>query len=97
MSWILKAEQFAYSELELRPSEFWKLTPAEFNQLRDGYYRRRRARLEIEAHWICVLVNHFPMRGKNAKSLRVEQLIGYSEEEKRKLLTKRHALERKRP
>lgn len=95
MSWILKAERFAYNELELRPWEFWRLTPAEYNQLRDGFYRRRRARLENEAHWICVLVNHFPMRGKQAKTLRIEQLIGYSEEEKRQILAKRHTLDKK--
>jgi hypothetical protein len=52
------------------------MTPVEFNDMRDAYYRRRRRALELTATWVCVLVNHFPMRGKGAKTLRVEQLIG---------------------
>lgn len=82
-SWILKAEPFAYDQLELTPAEFWSMTPLEYNHLREGYYRRTRRHLEESARWVCVLVNHFPMRGKNAKTLRVEQLIGYSHEQQR--------------
>lgn len=46
-----------------------------------GYYRRVRREREVAATWVCTLVNHFPMRGKGAKTLRVEQLIGYSEDQ----------------
>ena len=73
------------------------MTPREFNQLRTGFYRRRRLRQEEAAHWVTVLVNHFPMRGKNAKTLRVEQLIGYSEEQLAELNRKRAAAMRRKP
>lgn len=79
-SWILKAEPFAYSQLQLKPEEFWSLTPGKFNEIVTGYYRRVRREREVTAQWICVLVNHFPMRGKSANTLRVEQLVGPSEE-----------------
>jgi hypothetical protein len=81
----LQAEPFAYDQLELTPVQFWAMTPLEYNHLREGYYRRSRRRLEDVAGWVCVLVNHFPMRGKNAKTLRVEQLIGYSPEQQQEL------------
>lgn len=92
---MIKAERFAYNELELKPWEFGSLTPREFGLLRIGFYRRRRRRLEDEARWIATLVNHYPMRGKNAKTLREEQLIGYSEEQIAELDKKRNALRRK--
>lgn len=57
------------------------MTPHEFNLLRAGFYRRRRREIEIQAKWITTLINFYPMRGKNARTLRVEQLIGYSEEQ----------------
>lgn len=88
-AWILRAERFAYNELALKPWEFWDLTPAEFDNLRNGFYRRRRRMLEDEATWITVLVNHYPMRGKNAKALRVEQLIGHSPEKLEQLRAQR--------
>lgn len=87
-SWILKAEPFAYSQLGLLPDEFWSLTPALYNQLALGYYRRVRREKETLAWAICILVNHYPMRGK-ASTLRMEQLIGHSEEEKKALLKAR--------
>jgi len=68
------------------------LTPAEYTHLRTGYYRRKRRQLEQAAQWVTILINHYPMRGKNAKTLRVEQLIGYSEEELAEIERKRKAL-----
>lgn len=53
----------------------------EFNLRLNGLRRRMRQQSEREAHWICTLVNHFPMRGRNARALRVQQLIAPSEEE----------------
>lgn len=98
MPWILKAERFAYGELNLLPDQFWSLTPAQFNALADGYYRRQRAQMERDANWVCVLVNHFPMRGRGSKTLRVEQLIGMSPDklsaiEKKRLAARKKAAE----
>jgi hypothetical protein len=73
----------------LLPDQFWSLTPAQFNALAEGFYRRQRRRLEETAHWVCTLVNHFPMRGRGAKTLRVEQLIGMSFETQKLLEKKR--------
>ncbi len=64
---------------------FYTLTPREYNDLVDGYYRRVRREREVTAAWVCTLVNHMPMRGKKAKTLRVEQLIGYSTEQIREM------------
>lgn len=88
----MKAEKFAYDELELKPWEFFILTPHQFNQLRVGFYRRRRRQLEDNAHWVTTLVNHYPMRGKGAKSLRIEQLIGYSQEQLDEINRKRQMI-----
>lgn len=77
----MKAETFAYDQLELTPEEFWALTPGHFNHLARAYYRRVRRQRERMAWALCILVNHYPMRGKNAKTLRVEQLIGHSPEQ----------------
>lgn len=93
--WILRAERFAYSELELLPDQFWELTIHEFEQLRDGFYRRRRRNLELQATWICVLVNHYPMKGKGAKTLKVEQLIGQAPDQMAKMIRERDAKRRK--
>lgn len=57
------------------------MTPAEFNERKEGFFRQRRRDIELQAGWVCTIVNFMPMRGKNAKSLRVEQLIGYSPEQ----------------
>lgn len=94
-AWIVRAEQFAYGSLELKPWEFWELTLAEFDELRYGYYRRRRQDLEQQATWVTVLVNSYPMRGKNAKSLRVEQLIGQSPEQVAAMVRERERKRRK--
>jgi hypothetical protein len=75
----------------LTPAEFWDLTVAEFEELRDGFYRRRRRELEMQATWVCVLVNSYPMRGKNAKTLKVEQLIGQSPDKVAKMIRERDA------
>lgn len=37
MTW---AEAFGLGELQLRPADFWTLTPHEFRVLRDGFFRR---------------------------------------------------------
>jgi hypothetical protein len=95
-AWILKAEDFAYSELGLREHEFWDMTILEFENLRAGFYRRRRRELELQATWITVLVNAYPMRGKNAKTLRVEQLIGESPDKMAKMIRERDRIRRKR-
>ena len=83
-AWIVRAQPFAYNQLELLPHEFWDLTPNEFNDLRDAYYRRKRREAEMTAHWIVTLINHYPMRSKGAKTLRVDQLIGPDPMKKRK-------------
>jgi len=57
------------------------MTPAEFNDLKEGYFKQRRRDLEIQAGWVATIINFMPMRGKNAKSIRIEQLIGYSPEQ----------------
>ena len=67
------------------------MTPGEFNQRLNGWRRRKRAELEREAHWVTVLVNHYPMRGRTAKSLRVEQLIGMNPEQLEAMKRKRDA------
>lgn len=91
----MRAMPFAYNELNLTPAVFWDLNPAEFNDLRDGFYRRRRRETELQATWICVLVNSMPMRGKNAKTLRVEQLIGQAPDMMAKLIRERDERRRK--
>ncbi len=73
------------------------MTPHEYNMLRAAFYRRRRRQKEDAATWVTVLVNHFPMRGKNAKTLRVEQLIGYSPEQLKEIERKRNEMSRKKP
>ena len=96
----MRAEPFAYNQLQLKPEEFWSLTPGKFNEMVLAYYMRRRSEREVTATWICVLVNHFPMRGKNAKSLRVEQLIGYSPEQMKDIRDRQEQLaaeRRKKP
>ena len=64
---------------------------AEFEQLRDGFYRRRRRELELQATWITVLVNSYPMRGKSARTLKVEQLIGDAPDRVAKMIRERDA------
>lgn len=61
------------------------MTPHHFNLLADGYYGRLRRQREQLAWALTVIVNHYPMQGKGAKALKIEQLIGLSEEHIRAL------------
>lgn len=75
--------------MELRPSEFWSLTPAEYNHLRLGYYRRKRLQLEREGAWVVLLMNRIPQFTKTPKTWRLEELIGFSEEQQKEFQRKR--------
>lgn len=33
--------EYGITYLELKPAEFWKLTPAEFYEMAEGYYKRQ--------------------------------------------------------
>lgn len=69
------------------------MTPAEYNDRREGFYRRRRANLEDSAHLVTVLVNHFPMRGRG-KTLKIEDILGPSAETQAEM--KREMLKRRK-
>lgn len=88
-SWIIKAEKFALGPLNLRPDQFWRLTPNEFNAMALGYYSRVKAQRRESAYWVATLVNHFPMHGRGAKALRVEDMVGLSDEQIKQLERKR--------
>lgn len=94
--WIIRAEPFAYAELGLTADQFGSMTIAEFNLRKRAYYRLRRRDLERQAGWVALIVNHYPMRGKGAKALRIEQMIGFSEEQLREIQQKRKQREAER-
>lgn len=68
--WELEAATIAYGELGLKPWEFERLTPREFELMVEGYEQRRRIALSDIAQlssWI--LLPHVP-KGKKAPTVR---------------------------
>lgn len=84
----MKAQEFAYAELELTPWQFWRLTPGELILMFRGWQRRDRQQRRQAAEWVCFIVNHIPFRGSGKskpKAYKPEDLIGYSPEQMEEL------------
>ena len=52
-------ERLAYGPLALKPWEFEKLTPAEFNQMVDGYRRRQETAEDTMAWALSLLLSPY--------------------------------------
>lgn len=63
----------AYGPLQLKPWEFALATPAELNDLVDGYEWRINRQMEREAKWVCAIIN---ATGRLKNAMRPERLLG---------------------
>jgi uncharacterized phage protein (TIGR02216 family) len=65
------AEQIGLGELQLKPWEFWKLTPREFDLMLDGFYRRQ------DRAWEMVgTLGQWVLAPHSKRKLTVPQLLG---------------------
>ncbi|TXH10896.1 MAG: hypothetical protein E6R03_14865 [Hyphomicrobiaceae bacterium] len=71
--WILSAIPTACGPLELRPAEFYLLTPDEYEWIRRGWLWRERRAEEMRATWVSHLVNGM---GRTKNPVRPERLLG---------------------
>ena len=71
--WIASQEALAYGELQLKPWEFWRLTPREFRLMLEGFRRRQDRRWGVAA-WLALHIRA-PYEKKNSKTT-VETLLG---------------------
>ena len=72
-SWIDEAEREALRELQLLPWQFWRLTPGEWQLLRDGARRRTRRRW-----WQLAVVTTWLIAPWTTKVPKAESLLGWS-------------------
>ena len=62
--WLKWAETIAYGPLNLKPWEFERLQPHEFNDMADGYVWRQEQQENVLAYFTCQLLN---VSGKSLK------------------------------
>lgn len=63
----------AYGALELKPWEFYALTPAEFNELMEGWAWRQDRESDVYAVWVATLLNG---SGNLKRKLNPSELLG---------------------
>lgn len=64
MEWLKEAQPIAYGALALKPWEFGKLQPWEFEEMLKGYIWRQERSDERTAYFVCALLN---VEGKSLK------------------------------